>query len=166
MSSARPRVLVISMGPVGGEMAGSGIRAYELARALSEHAEVTLAAIEAEGEPVADLPVVYYEMRNPQALRGPIAAADALVPQPQSRPLGAPPALACATHSRVRSARRTRWFCGTAASGTGSTHRARCARWPFSKRADRRRSWCSWAPATSPRHGERRRRRASSRLRP
>jgi glycosyltransferase involved in cell wall biosynthesis len=83
MSSARPRVLVISMGPVGGEMAGSGIRAYELARALSEHAEVTLAAIEAAGDAVADLPVVYYEMRNPQALRGPIAAADAIVAQPQ-----------------------------------------------------------------------------------
>jgi glycosyltransferase involved in cell wall biosynthesis len=83
MSSARPRVLVISMGPVGGEMAGSGIRAYELARALSEHAEVTLAAIEAEGEPVAGLPVVYYELRDPHALRQPIAAADAIVAQPQ-----------------------------------------------------------------------------------
>ena len=89
MSPAKPRVLVISMGPVGAEMAGSGIRALELARALREHAEVTLAATDVEGEAAGDgereagVALVPYQLRDPRALRGPIAAADAIVAQPQ-----------------------------------------------------------------------------------
>jgi glycosyltransferase involved in cell wall biosynthesis len=39
-----PRVLVVSAEPVGARMAGPAIRAYELARALADHARVTLAA--------------------------------------------------------------------------------------------------------------------------
>jgi glycosyltransferase involved in cell wall biosynthesis len=39
-----PRILVVSAEPVGARMAGPAIRAYELARALAAHADVTLAA--------------------------------------------------------------------------------------------------------------------------
>ncbi len=39
-----PRVLVLSVEPVGAAMAGPAIRALELARALAEHCDVTLAA--------------------------------------------------------------------------------------------------------------------------
>ncbi len=42
--SAGPRVLVVSPEPVGEVMAGPAIRAYELARALAAHCDVTLAA--------------------------------------------------------------------------------------------------------------------------
>ena len=83
MSPAKPRVLLISMAAVGAEMSGPGIRSYELARALRAHADVTVAAPQAAGAPVVDVPVVYYEVRNPRALREPIAAADAIVAQPQ-----------------------------------------------------------------------------------
>lgn len=83
MSPSKPHVLLISMGAVGGEMAGSGIRAYELARAMQAHAEVTVAALEPNGEPITDIPVVYYKLEDPRALRDPIAAADAIVAQPQ-----------------------------------------------------------------------------------
>jgi glycosyltransferase involved in cell wall biosynthesis len=71
------------MGPVGAEMAGPGIRSYELARALSPHADVTVAALGATAASVLDVPVVHYELSDPRALRGPIAAADAIIAQPQ-----------------------------------------------------------------------------------
>ena len=47
----RARVLVISEDPVGAQMGGNAIRAYEIARTLGHHADVTLAAPSSPGTP-------------------------------------------------------------------------------------------------------------------
>ena len=78
---SRPAVLVICAGSVGREMAGPGIRSYELARALRPHADVTLAAVAAEDSRPDVAP---YDLHTPHALRSLIAAADAVVCQPTS----------------------------------------------------------------------------------
>lgn len=80
---SRPRALVISADAVGAEMAGVGIRAYEFARALAPHADVTLAAIEVKGAlPDPDIPVVLFRNQDPAALRPHVMAADVIVAQP------------------------------------------------------------------------------------
>src|SRR5680860_1134799 len=63
-------------------MAGPAIRSYEVARALQPYADVTLAGLAGEGEPPG-VPTVRYELREPSPLRGHIAAADAVIAQPQ-----------------------------------------------------------------------------------
>ncbi|MEJ7785395.1 MAG: glycosyltransferase family 4 protein [Solirubrobacteraceae bacterium] len=78
----RPRVLVISADRLGAEMAGPAIRSYEIARALRPVADVTLAGLPGEGEPPGMDATVRYELRDPRALRAPIAAADAVIAQP------------------------------------------------------------------------------------
>lgn len=83
--SARPpsRVLVICSDKIGRQMAGPGIRAYELAKALQPHVgEVVLAGVETEAEPVEDFDVVGYHVRDQRRLRPLIAAADVIVTQP------------------------------------------------------------------------------------
>lgn len=80
---ARPRVLVISADHVGESMAGAGIRAYELARALQPHADVTLAAVEERTSPLPDVDVVTYRVFEPRDLKPHIKAADAIVARPQ-----------------------------------------------------------------------------------
>jgi glycosyltransferase involved in cell wall biosynthesis len=77
------RVLYISSDAVGEEMAGPGIRAYELTRALQPHAEVTLAAIESPHPPPPDVRVEHYHQVDQRALRPLIAEADTIVCQPQ-----------------------------------------------------------------------------------
>jgi glycosyltransferase involved in cell wall biosynthesis len=78
-----PNVLFVCADPVGEEMAGLGIRCWELARALAAHASVTVAhggREEGEREGVRTIP---YRPHAPGALRGPIAAADTIVAHPQ-----------------------------------------------------------------------------------
>jgi glycosyltransferase involved in cell wall biosynthesis len=77
------RVLFISSDTVAEEMAGPGIRAYELARALQPHADVTLAAIESPHRPPPGIEVQPYHRFDQRALRPLIARADAIVCQPQ-----------------------------------------------------------------------------------
>jgi glycosyltransferase involved in cell wall biosynthesis len=81
--SARPQVLFICADAVGSSMAGVGIRAYELARALRPHADVTLAAIETGTTTLPDVDVVTYHIRDARALRQHIARADTIIAQPQ-----------------------------------------------------------------------------------
>ncbi|MDX6655753.1 MAG: hypothetical protein QOH62_546, partial [Solirubrobacteraceae bacterium] len=76
----RPRLLFISLDPVGEQMSGLGIRYTELARALAGVADVTLAA---PGATSADVPTVAFRPHSPSALRPAIAAADAIVTHPQ-----------------------------------------------------------------------------------
>jgi glycosyltransferase involved in cell wall biosynthesis len=79
----RPRVLFICADAVGESMAGVGIRAYELARVLQAHADVTIAAIEPGTTELPDVEVVGYHIRDQRALKPHIRAADAIVAQPQ-----------------------------------------------------------------------------------
>jgi len=81
--NARPRVLFISADPVGPEMAGVGIRCWELAQALAPHARVTLAAIRIGPMPPSEVKLVTFEPHSPRALRPHIFAADLIVAQPQ-----------------------------------------------------------------------------------
>ncbi len=76
-------MLFISADPVGPEMAGVGIRYWELAQVLAPHAEVTLAAIQVGEMPDAGIAFAEYEPHDPRALRAQIARADLVVCQPQ-----------------------------------------------------------------------------------
>ena len=78
-----PRVLVISAGPIGTVMAGPAIRAYEFARALEPHADVTLGAVEAreEQDPGA-VDHVSFLREEPAGWKPHVLAADVIVTQP------------------------------------------------------------------------------------
>jgi len=82
-ATGRRRVLFISADAVGPEMAGVGIRYWELAHVLSARAEVTLAAVRVEEMGASPVRLVSFEPHSPRALRTHIAAADVIVCQPQ-----------------------------------------------------------------------------------
>jgi glycosyltransferase involved in cell wall biosynthesis len=79
----RPRLLFICADPVGEQMAGLGIRCFELARALGEHATVTVAHGGREQGERNGVRTVSYRPHAPGALRPLIAAADMIVTHPQ-----------------------------------------------------------------------------------
>jgi glycosyltransferase involved in cell wall biosynthesis len=82
-----PRILVVSAEPVGARMAGPAIRAYELARALAAHGELTLAApapseLPAEGGPPPHLlRLLEAGLADYDALLGAVRAHDVVVAQ-------------------------------------------------------------------------------------
>lgn len=80
---SRPRVLFICADTVGESMAGPGIRAYELARAVKPFADVTLAGVEGATTSLPEVDVVAYHARDQRALKPHIEVADAVVAQPQ-----------------------------------------------------------------------------------
>jgi glycosyltransferase involved in cell wall biosynthesis len=78
-----PRVLFVCADPVGEQMAGLGIRCWELARTLAGGASVTVAhggSEQGEHDGVRTLP---FRPHAPSALREPIARADVVVAHPQ-----------------------------------------------------------------------------------
>ena len=78
-----PRVLLVSFAPVGLEMAGTGIRVYEFAKALEPFADVTVAAVDSPpAEPITDLPLVHFSPRSFESLRRHLEAADVIVAPP------------------------------------------------------------------------------------
>ena len=79
----RPNVLFVCADPVGDEMAGLGIRCWELARALSAHANVTVAHGGGEEGEREGIRTIAFQPHAPDALRGPIAKADTIVAHPQ-----------------------------------------------------------------------------------
>ncbi len=79
----RPRLLLICPDAVGPQMAGAGIRYWELARVLSAHAQVTLATGRLDETPASAVQLIAYEPHAPAALREAVAAADLVVAQPQ-----------------------------------------------------------------------------------
>ncbi|MGZ4245995.1 MAG: hypothetical protein ACXVSE_17035, partial [Solirubrobacteraceae bacterium] len=79
----RPRVLFICADPVGEEMAGLGIRNWELAQVLRAHAEVTIAHGGRESMHEPGLRTVPFRPHAPDALRPLIADADTIVAHPQ-----------------------------------------------------------------------------------
>jgi glycosyltransferase involved in cell wall biosynthesis len=83
----RRAVLVISQDRLDGQVAGTSIRALEIARALRDVADVTLAGV---GTPPAELdgmPCVGYEPQHPEALRPVLDRTDAVITLPQWPPL-------------------------------------------------------------------------------
>ncbi|HXN38031.1 MAG TPA: hypothetical protein VN892_08325, partial [Solirubrobacteraceae bacterium] len=79
----RPSVLFICADPVGDEMAGLGIRCWELARALSGAARVTIAHGGSEERERDGVRTVAFRPHAPAALRALIAQADTVVAHPQ-----------------------------------------------------------------------------------
>ena len=79
----RPEVLFVCPDPVGARMAGLGIRYVELARALADHADVTVATGSPESTEVDGVRTVAYAVHAPHALRPLIARADAVIAPPQ-----------------------------------------------------------------------------------
>ena len=122
---ARPSVLFITGDPVGAELGGNAIRAFELARASASAADVVLAAPPGRGAPPDAVPTVPYDPAHPHALRPLIAAADVVVAPPQGAEVSAwlrradaalvfdlydPGALeALAAHAGATAARRRFW---------------------------------------------------------
>jgi glycosyltransferase involved in cell wall biosynthesis len=76
-------VLFIANDPVGAELGGNAIRAYELARAVGARRPVVLAAPAGRGTPPADVRLEWFEPGQPEALRPLITAADTIVCPPQ-----------------------------------------------------------------------------------
>ena len=79
----RPRVLFICADPVGEEMAGLGIRCWELARTLSAAASVTVAHGGSEQRELEGVRLIPFRAHAPGTLRTPIAQADTVVAHPQ-----------------------------------------------------------------------------------
>lgn len=82
-ATAQPRLLFICADPVGEQMAGLGIRCWELARALSAHASVTVAHGGVERGVREGVLLLPFRAHAPAALREPIASADVIVAHPQ-----------------------------------------------------------------------------------
>ncbi len=82
-SAQAPRVLFISADPVGTEMAGLGIRYWELARVLAGRAEVSIAHGGSIGEQVDGVTTFPFRPHAPATLRAPITQADVVVAHPQ-----------------------------------------------------------------------------------
>ncbi len=76
-------MLFICADPVGDEMAGLGIRCWELARALSDRAAVTIAHAGTEAQDREGVRTVPFRPHAPGSLRPLIAAADTIVAHPQ-----------------------------------------------------------------------------------
>jgi len=79
----RPRVLFICADPVGAEMAGLGIRCWELARTLAARAHVTIAHGGREQGQREGVRTAPFRPHAPAALRPLIASADTVVAHPQ-----------------------------------------------------------------------------------
>lgn len=79
----RPNLLIICADPVGEEMAGLGIRCWELAQALSERARVTVAHGGSSTGERDGVQLVAFRAHAPHPLRPLIAAADTILAHPQ-----------------------------------------------------------------------------------
>ncbi|MFI4989736.1 MAG: glycosyltransferase [Solirubrobacterales bacterium] len=82
-ATARPSVLFLSADPVGASMAGAGIRYFELARVLGEHAAVRIAHTGARDETIEGIASFAYRPHAPRRLRGLLKDASFVVCQPQ-----------------------------------------------------------------------------------
>jgi glycosyltransferase involved in cell wall biosynthesis len=77
-------VLVVTEDRVGEMLGGAAIRAYEIARALTDVADVTLAAPGTEPPGLAPARHVPYELEDPRLLRGLFREADVVIMRPPS----------------------------------------------------------------------------------
>jgi glycosyltransferase involved in cell wall biosynthesis len=79
----QPHVLLICADSVGAEMAGLGIRCWELARTLSAHASVTVAHGGSEQGEAEGIRTVAFRPHAPHPLRALIERADIIIAHPQ-----------------------------------------------------------------------------------
>jgi len=82
----RRRVLVVSHEPLEALLTGTSIRALELARVLSAHSDVTLAAAGKPPARVAGMPCVAFSPQAPAALEEPLRATDVVLALPHWPP--------------------------------------------------------------------------------
>ncbi len=82
-AGARANVLFICADPVGEQMAGLGIRCWELARTLSAMASVTVAHGGRERREAEGVRTIPFRPHSPGALKGLIEQADVVVAHPQ-----------------------------------------------------------------------------------
>jgi glycosyltransferase involved in cell wall biosynthesis len=81
------KVLVVAQDALHGQVAGTSIRALELARQLAPHHDVTVAGVGDAPAQIAGLPCVGYHPQRPRTLRAPLAQADAILSLTQWPPL-------------------------------------------------------------------------------
>lgn len=86
-SAARRRVLVVSQDRLDGQVAGTSIRALEIARVLRASADVTLAGVGEPPDEVDGIACVGYEPQHPGALKPVLARTDVVITLPQWPPL-------------------------------------------------------------------------------
>jgi glycosyltransferase involved in cell wall biosynthesis len=82
-AAREPSVLLICADPVGAEMAGLGIRCWELARTLSAHASVTVAHGGSERSDAQGVRTIPFRPHAPHPLRALIEQADVVIAHPQ-----------------------------------------------------------------------------------
>ena len=80
--ATRRRVLIVTEDPVGEVLGGAAIRAYEIARALTDVADVTLAAPGTEPPGLAPAKHVPFQIAHPEPLRALFKAADVVIMRP------------------------------------------------------------------------------------
>src|SRR5256885_486128 len=76
------RVLIVTEDPVGEALGGAAIRAYEIARGLTDIAEVTLAAPGGNPPGLAPARHVAFELEDPKPLRELFSEADTVIMRP------------------------------------------------------------------------------------
>jgi glycosyltransferase involved in cell wall biosynthesis len=76
------RVLVVTEDPLGEMLGGAAIRAFEMARSLTDVAEVTLAAPGSEPPGLAPVKHIPFELEDPRALRPLVREADVVIMRP------------------------------------------------------------------------------------
>ena len=81
--SAGPRLLVVAAERLDGQVAGTSIRALELARALRSDAQVRLAAVGTPPAEIDGMPCVAYHPQDPSGLSDALESADAVISLPR-----------------------------------------------------------------------------------
>jgi GT2 family glycosyltransferase/glycosyltransferase involved in cell wall biosynthesis len=81
-ADAKPtRVLILSSDPLRPELAGTGIRVVEMARQLSRHCQVTLAAYDRADYPLDGVTMLAFSYEEPELIERLVQSADVLILQ-------------------------------------------------------------------------------------
>src|SRR5215213_385453 len=75
------RVLMLSSDPIRPELAGTGIRAVEMARVLSQHCQVTLAAYDQADYAIEGVQLLAFSYDEPELIERLVASADVVILQ-------------------------------------------------------------------------------------
>ena len=75
------RVLMLSSDPIRPELAGTGIRAVEMARVLSQHCQVTLAAYDQADYAIEGVELLAFSYDEPELIERLVASADVVILQ-------------------------------------------------------------------------------------